>query len=657
MKREPTLESIRSALPAATPLIELEGVTKTFRTGDLAVEVLHGIDLCIDAGEFVAIMGASGSGKSTLMNILGCLDRPTTGTYRFMGRDVSQLDRDALALLRRETIGFVFQSYNLIGGATARENVEVPAVYSGMPPRDRHARATELLSRLGLADRLEHRPSQLSGGEQQRVSIARALMNGGRVILADEPTGALDTRNGHEVMELLAALSAEGHTIILITHEREVAQLADRIIEISDGLIVADPGPGPARPGRPDLAPRIDHTSPLSDVVEATRTALRALKANLFRSMLTLLGIVIGVAAVIAMLAIGDGAKQEVVDRISALGVNLLTVRPGTPNQRGRDVPSTLVPEDVEAIRDVANVLAAVPEQSATVTVRYGNADHRTTATVTAADFPLARDWHVAHGTFFDTADEQDYAPVTVLGETVADALFGERDPVGEYILVNNLLFQVLGVMRPLGATPWGRDQDDVIIVPFTTGSLRITGQQHLRTATIAVVDPARIDETQAAVEDLLRARHGVEDFRIRNMASVIETASETQRTMTVLLGIVGVISLVVGGIGVMNIMLVSVTERTREIGIRMATGARTRNIMQQFLIEALVVTALGGFIGVCAGLGITAIISAFETPVVYSLFPVILAFGCAFSIGLIFGFLPARKAARLDPVAALASE
>ena len=657
MKREPTLDSIRSALPPATPLIELEGVTKTFRTGDLAVEVLHGIDLRIDAGEFVAIMGASGSGKSTLMNILGCLDRPTTGTYRFMGQDVSQLDRDALALLRRETIGFVFQSYNLIGGATARENVEVPAVYSGMPPRDRHARATELLSRLGLADRLEHRPSQLSGGQQQRVSIARALMNGGRLILADEPTGALDTRNGHEVMELLTELSAEGHTIILITHEREVAQLADRIVEIRDGLIVADPGPGPARPDRPDLAPRIDHTSPLSDVVEATRTALRALRANLFRSMLTLLGIVIGVAAVIAMLAIGDGAKQEVVDRISALGVNLLTVRPGTPNQRGRDVPSTLVPEDVEAIRDVPNVLAAVPEQSATVTVRYGNADHRTSASVTAADFPLARDWHVAHGTFFDTADEQDYAPVTVLGETVADALFGERDPVGEYILVNNLLFQVLGVMRPLGATPWGRDQDDVIIVPFTTGSLRITGQRHLATATIAVIDPARIDETQAAVEDLLRARHGVEDFRIRNMASVIETASETQRTMTVLLGIVGVISLVVGGIGVMNIMLVSVTERTREIGIRMATGARTRNILQQFLIEALVVTALGGLIGVGAGLGVTAIISAFETPVVYSLFPVLLAFGCAFSIGLIFGFLPARKAARLDPVAALASE
>ncbi len=657
MKREPTVEAIAGRLDRGAPLIELEGITKSFRTGDLEIEVLHGIDLRIESGEFVAIMGTSGSGKSTLMNLLGCLDRPSGGTYRFQGQDVSKLDRDALALLRRETFGFVFQSYNLIGSATARENVEVPAIYSGMPPGARHTRAVALLGALGLADRLDHRPSQLSGGQQQRVSIARALMNGGRVILADEPTGALDSRNGKEVMELLADLSAKGHTIILITHEREVAERADRIIEIRDGHITADPGSCASSRIRPDPERPAGRSSSLSDMIEATRTAVRALRANLFRSVLTLLGIVIGVAAVIAMLAIGDGAKQEVVDRISALGVNLLTVRPGMPNQRGRDTPSTLIPEDVEAIRELPNVLAAVPEQSTTVTVRFGNADHRTAATVTAADFPIARDWHVAHGTFFSAADEFDYAPVTVLGETVATALFGDGDPVGEYILVNNLLFQVLGVMRPLGATPWGQDQDDVILVPFTTGSLRITGQQHLRHATIAVVDPARIDETQARIEDLLRARHGVEDFRIRNMASVIETASETQRTMTVLLGIVGVISLVVGGIGVMNIMLVSVTERTREIGIRMATGARTRNILQQFLIEALVVSALGGLIGVGFGLAATAVIASFGTPVLYSPFPVLLAFGCAFTIGLVFGFLPARKAARLDPVTALASE
>jgi macrolide transport system ATP-binding/permease protein len=657
MKREAVLERLPASARAAPPLIELSGVTRRYGSGELAVEVLHGIDLRIEAGEFVAIMGASGSGKSTLMNIVGCLDRPSSGTYRFEGEDVAHFDADALARLRRETFGFVFQSYHLIGGASARANVEVPAVYSGMPARERHARASALLTQLGLGDRLDHRPGQLSGGQQQRVSIARALMNGGRVILADEPTGALDSRNGEEVMRLLDALWAAGHTIVLITHEREVAAHAKRVIEIRDGRIVADPGPQPRLAVAPDFAPRIDRASPLSDVVEATRTALRALRANLFRSMLTLLGIVIGVAAVIAMLAIGDGAKQEVVDRVSALGVNLLTVRPGTPNQRGRDTPTTLVPEDVVAIREVPNVLAAVPEQSATVTLRYGNADHRSSATATGADFPLARGWHIAHGTFFSAADELDYAPVAVLGETVANALFGTADPVGEYILVNNLIFQVLGVMRRQGATPWGQDQDDVIFVPFTTGSLRLTGERHLRHATIAVSDVARIDATQADIEALLIARHGVEDFRIRNMASVLDTASATQRTMTVLLGIVGVISLVVGGIGVMNIMLVSVTERTREIGIRMATGARRRNILQQFLIEALVVTALGGMIGVVLGLGVTAVIAAFGTPVLYSTFPVVLAFGCAFAIGLIFGYLPARKAARLDPVVALASE
>ncbi len=657
MKRDAEAAALPLPVRSGLPLIELAGVTKSFRRGDVETEVLHGIDLRIEPGEFVAIMGASGSGKSTLMNILGCLDRPSSGTYRFLGEDVAGLDRDELARLRRETFGFVFQSYNLIGGATARENVEIPAVYSGMPPAERHARALELLAALGLGDRSDHRPSQLSGGQQQRVSIARALMNGGRVILADEPTGALDSKSGAEVMRLLRKLSDDGHTVILITHEREVAAQAQRIIEIRDGLVVADPGPHP-RPGpEPDFAPHVDRTSPLSDVVEATRTALRALRANLFRSILTLLGIVIGVAAVIAMLAIGDGARQDVIDRISAMGTNLLTVRPGSPNLRGRDEAATLTVEDVQAIAALPNVLAAVPEQGATVTVRFGNVDHRTSATATGADYPLARGWDLAHGSFFNAADETSHAAVAVLGQTVAETLFGRADPLGEYVLVNNILFQVIGVMRPQGATPWGQDQDDVIFVPFSTGSLRLTGQRHLRNATIAVEDVARIDDTQAEVHALLLARHGIEDFRIRNMASIIETATETQRTMTILLGSVGAISLLVGGIGVMNIMLVSVTERTREIGIRMATGARTRNILQQFLIEALVVTALGGLIGVAIGLGATAAVEAFGTPVLFSVYPVALAFGCAFATGLIFGLLPARKAAKLDPVVALATE
>jgi macrolide transport system ATP-binding/permease protein len=526
-----------------------------------------------------------------------------------------------------------------------------------MPPPERHARAEALLTRLGLADRTGHRPSQLSGGQQQRVSIARALMNGGRIILADEPTGALDSRSGAEVMTLLGELSAAGHTIILITHAREVADMAQRVIEIRDGDIVADPGAQRRLEAEPDFAPHVDRTSPLSDVIEATRTALRALRANLFRSALTLLGIVIGVAAVIAMLAIGDGAKQSVIDRISAMGSNLLTIRPGAPNQHGASNIATLVPADVAAIGELANVRAAVPELSGSITVRFGNYDHRTEANATSADYVVARTWPIARGTFFDAGDDLSYATVAVLGQTVANAMFPDADPIGQHILVNNVLFQVIGVMAPMGASSWGRDRDDVIFVPYSTGSLRLFGQRNLRNVTVAVDEVAGIDATQAEIQALLLARHGVEDFQIRNMASIIDSVSETQNTLTVLLGTVAAISLLVGGIGVMNIMLVSVTERTREIGIRMATGARMKNILQQFLIEALVVSALGGLIGVAVGLGAAAVIAAFDTPIQYSLLPVVLAFGCAFATGLVFGYLPARKAARLDPVVALSSE
>ncbi|MFT3930901.1 MAG: MacB family efflux pump subunit [Spongiibacteraceae bacterium] len=646
-----------------TPLISLSGVTKTYYNGDLAVEVLHGINLNIHEGEFVAIVGQSGSGKSTLMNILGCLDRPTSGTYKFLGRDVGTLDSDALAQLRREDFGFIFQSYNLIGTANASENVEVPALYAGQSIELRHARAAQLLEELGLGERMLHRPNQLSGGQQQRVSIARALMNGGRIILADEPTGALDSKSGADVMRLLTDLSKRGHTVILITHSAEVAANAERLIEIKDGQIVSDSGPAARHHAEstPPFQPRAsaEIRSLWVDILEAAKMALRSLRANLFRSALTLLGIVIGVGSVIAMLAIGDGAKQAVLDRIGAMGSNLLLVRPGAPNQRGFNSTATLVIDDVRAIdSEVPNVLAAIPEQNSSVTARYEGSDYSTSVNGTSSKFPIARQWPVNRGTFFSEEDEENYATVAVLGQTVAKALFANgEDPLGRYILVNNLLFQVIGVMNAKGASPNGNDQDDIIFVPYSTSSLRLSGQRFLRNVTIAVADVSHIDDTQAAVEKLLLERHGVVDFQIRNMASIIETTVETQNTMTILLGSIAAISLLVGGIGVMNIMLVSVTERTREIGIRMATGARERNILQQFLIEAVVISALGGAIGTAAGLITAGIIRAFGTPIQYSLMPIMLAFGCAFSTGLLFGFLPARKAAKLDPVVALASE
>ena len=637
-------------------MIELKGVTKTFRNGELEVQVLHGIDLEIRAGEFVAIMGASGSGKSTLMNILGCLDRPTGGSYRFNGQDVSALGRDELARLRREAFGFVFQSYNLIATATAARNVEVPAVYAGMPAAARRARAEKLLGMLGLADRLGHRPNQLSGGQQQRVSIARALMNGGHIILADEPTGALDSASGREVMALLHKLSAEGHTVIVITHAREVAEQARRVIEIADGRIVSDPGPRLAS-GKKLLAQRKADTSFLPGLIEAAKAAAAALRANVFRTALTLLGIVIGVGSVIAMLAVGNGAKQQVLDRISGMGTNLLLVRPGAPNQRGTGGIATLIPEDAAAIAALPNVLAAVPEQGGSVTARFAGTDYQTQVNATGAEFVQARAWPLADGLFFSQDDVRSYAAVAVLGQTVAQILFADASPLGKHIVLNNVLFQVIGVMSERGASPWGADQDDVVFVPVTTGSMRLFGQRHVRSITVAADDVGRIDETQDAVATLLEARHRKVDFQIRNMASLLDAAMETQNTLTVLLGSIAAISLLVGGIGVMNIMLVSVTERTREIGIRMATGARMRDILQQFLGEALTVSALGGLIGVAGGLGAALAIRALGTPVQFSVGPVALAFGCAFATGLVFGFMPARKAARLDPVVALASE
>ncbi len=648
-----------TAPPPGAPLIELDDIVKTYRSGELDVEVLHGVSLKIYPGEFLAIMGASGSGKTTLMNMIGCLDRPSSGTYRFMGEDVSGFERDELARLRREAFGFVFQSYNLIGTASALENVEVPAVYSGMAPAARAARAKELLGSLGLGERLAHRPSQLSGGQQQRVSIARALMNGGRIVLADEPTGALDSKSGVEVMALLQDLSQRGHTVILITHAMDIAAQAKRIIEIVDGRIVKDSGPQVcAQP--PEVQPAHDEggASFLGGVFEAAKTAVRALRANLNRTVLTLLGIVIGVASVIAMLAIGDGAKQTVLDRISAMGTNLLLIRPGQPNRRGvGGTVASLVPEDADRIAELPNVLAAVPELGGSVTARFGGSDYQTQATGTSATFPVARNWPVSKGIFFSTADLKSYAAVVVLGQTVADKLFiNDVDPIGQYIVLNNVLFQVIGVMAVRGASPQGQDQDDVVMVPLTTGGLRLFGQRFLRNITVAVDDVELIDETQDAVTALLQERHQATDFQIRNMASILETATETQNTLTVLLGSVAAISLLVGGIGVMNIMLVSVTERTREIGIRMATGARMRNILQQFLIEALVVSLLGGAIGVALGLAAAAIIGAFGTPIKYSIGPVLLAFGCAFATGLVFGYMPARKAARVDPIVALAT-
>jgi macrolide transport system ATP-binding/permease protein len=660
----PAAPSSKSAIEAI-PLIELRDIRRTFVTGGgVVVNALRGIDLKIYPGEFLAIVGQSGSGKSTLMNLLGCLDRPTSGTYIFAGRDIKSFDEDDLAWLRREAFGFVFQSYNLLAGSTAEENVEVPAIYAGLSHAERRIKAEALLSSLGLGQRMDHRPSQLSGGQQQRVSIARALMNGGKIILADEPTGALDSQSGVEVMALLENLARKGHTVIIITHDKEVADHADRVIEFFDGSIKSDTGPakGAIDAANNDklhdlfMSRRVG--SVLGGLGEAIRMALISLRTNLLRTFLTLLGIVFGVASVVTMLAIGEGAKQQIYDMMATRGgANQLNVNPGAPDsQSWRNAESTLTFEDADSLTEsVPNVLGTLPRVSSQSTLRFRSRDYRAEVIGTTENMPVLRNWPLSQGVFFTREDSDTYATVAVLGSAVYDQLFPDgADSLGEYILVGSTPFQVIGVMTSNS----DNEKNEAVFVPVKSAALRLFGQKYASRIEVLVKDVSRIKETETQVIEHLISRHGTQDFRIFNSAEMVETITASQAQITNLLGAVAAISLLVGGIGVMNIMLTSVIERTREIGIRMATGARKSDILSQFLAEAIVVSAIGGVVGLLLGVGAGYAMQTFGgSTVKFTAAPMILAFSCAAATGLIFGFAPARKAASLDPVVALANE
>ena len=646
----------------ATPMLELKGVTRTYTSGGEPLTVLRDVNLSIQSGEFVAIMGASGSGKSTLMNIIGCLDKPTTGAYAIRGVDVAGLDGDHLAALRRDTFGFIFQRYNLMSDLDAVENAEVPAVYRGLGKPQREAHASELLTSLGLADRLHHYPSQLSGGQQQRVSIGRALMNGGPVILADEPTGALDSEGGKEVMAILGQLNAEGHTIILVTHDADIAAHANRLVRIADGRITADEQVREHPPDNPakGAEARPEAGAGAAVLGEALKMALRSLVHNRLRTALTMLGIIIGVASVVALMAIGNGAKQDVLDRIQAMGTDLLTIERGQRNARASaNLVTSFLPEDLPSLGQAPGVAMLDPETEVSSLVRYGDQDLTVTAVGTGPDFPKVHDWPPQAGVFFTAEHVMRYAQVVTLGQTVAQNLFpGGADPLGQYILIGSAPFQVIGVLSPKGSSPRGDDLDNSVWLPYTTASARIFGHRFFSHIIVRVAPGADMDTVQASLTAVMTHRHGIVDFNIRNMADTIATASATQNTLTYLLAAIAVISLVVGGIGVMNIMLVSVTERTREIGIRMAIGARGFDVLFQFLTEAVLVCFIGGFAGVLVGVGsglATSLLAGWR--VIFTVAPILVAFGCAFLTGIVFGYLPARKAAQLDPIEALARD
>lgn len=646
-----------------TALLEITNVQRIFTSGEETVTALAKINLSIDSGEFVAIVGASGSGKSTLMNILGCLDQPTSGDYLINGSSVACLTADELAALRREHFGFIFQRYHLLGTANAADNVAMPAVYAGLDIASRRERARVLLCRLGLGERIDHRPHQLSGGQQQRVSIARALINGGRVILADEPTGALDRKSGETVLDILKELHIDGHTIIIVTHDTEIAKHADRVIEISDGSIISDRRTHEREPTIPILpAARRRQVSPLTSfwrrLADAFPMALRSMAAHRVRTFLTMLGIVIGIAAVVTVVGIGEGTRQKVLSQISDLGASTLSIYPGQDwgDERAASI-TTLVVSDAEALSAQSYIDSVTPLVSASSRIRFGRMTVSATINGVGQDYFRVNGLKVVQGRAFSGESVSERRQEAVIDDKTARALFqGNESAIGKTIMIDLMPAVVIGTVARVGSN--GKSLE--VYLPYTTVTARLLGPAtSLAGMTIRIADTVDTVVAERAIVGLMTRRHGTRDFFVFNNDQMRKTLESASRTMALLISSVAVISLIVGGIGVMNIMLVSVTERTKEIGLRMAVGARRIDIMLQFLIEAVTICIAGSILGVCLALGVAFILGGpgSEFPIILSTNAILAACLVSLLIGIVFGFLPARNAARLDPVYALARD
>lgn len=652
-------------------MIEIKQIKKSYQMGGEKLDVLKGIDLTIRDGEFVAIMGPSGSGKSTLMNILGLLDVPSEGSYQFNQVEISKMNEDELAILRRNEIGFIFQQFNLLSRLKASENVALPLLYS--KKHEGLAYPSKLLQDVGLGDRLHHKPNELSGGQQQRVAISRALVNNPKMILADEPTGNLDSKSEVEIINILKDLNAQGITVVVVTHEEEVGRQAKRLIRMRDGLILSDEqleeqNLDVAAALKKTTSSGLESKASIQDLLTYFDQGFKTLLANKVRTILSMLGVMIGVAAVVTILALGSGAEREIKKNLASLGTNLLVIRPGVARVAGvvqsTGAANRLLLTDLDEIKmkiDESKRVAGVVRDRAQVTFESKN--WNTTVQGVSADWEKMHASEPAVGRFFTEDENHQRLRVAIIGSEVQKQLFGEKNAIGETIKINRVIFQVIGVLPEKGASGFN-NQDDVVIVPLSTAMRRLMGENNVDYIEVEVDKPENMPQVEDSLMSLFNTIRRIPEakqedaFIIRNMADVQQAVESTIGAISLLLSSIAAISLLVGGVGIMNIMLVSVTERTKEIGLRKALGARAQDILAQFLSESVVVSVIGGFLGVALASLISLtinILGGWATTITIQ--SVLLAVIFSSTIGIVFGVYPARKAAQLNPIDALRSD